>query len=34
MSKNILILQHINIETPGYMLDLMKEINLILLPLS
>ena len=25
MSKNILILQHINIETPGYILDLMKR---------
>ena len=25
MSKNILILQHINIETPGYILDLMKK---------
>ena len=24
MSKNILILQHIPIETPGYLLDLMK----------
>ena len=27
MSKNILILQHINIETPGYILDLMKRDN-------
>ncbi len=27
MSKNILILQHINIETPGYILDLMKKDN-------
>ena len=25
MSKNILILQHINIETPGYILDLMQK---------
>jgi len=25
MSKNIIILQHIPIETPGYILDLMKE---------
>jgi len=25
MSKNIIILQHINIETPGYILDLMKK---------
>ncbi len=25
MSKNILILQHINIETPGYILDLMER---------
>jgi len=25
MSKNILILQHINIETPGYILDLMQR---------
>ena len=25
MSKNIIILQHINIETPGYILDLMKR---------
>ena len=24
MSKNIIILQHIPIETPGYILDLMK----------
>ena len=27
MSKNIIILQHINIETPGYILDLMKRDN-------
>ena len=27
MSKNILILQHIDIETPGYILDLMKKDN-------
>ena len=27
MSKNILILQHIDIETPGYLLDLMKKDN-------
>ena len=27
MNKNILILQHIPIETPGYLLDLMKEDN-------
>ena len=25
MSKNILILQHIDIETPGYILDLMQR---------
>lgn len=25
MSKNILILQHVNIETPGYILDLMQK---------
>ena len=25
MSKNIIILQHIPIETPGYILDLMKK---------
>ena len=25
MRKNILILQHINIETPGYILDLMQR---------
>ncbi len=25
MSKNIIILQHIPIETPGYILDLMLE---------
>ena len=25
MSKNILVLQHIPIETPGYILDLMIE---------
>ncbi len=28
MSKNIIILQHIDIETPGYILDLMLEDNL------
>ena len=28
MSKKIIILQHINIETPGYILDLMKKDNL------
>ena len=27
MSKNIIILQHIDIETPGYILDLMKRDN-------
>ena len=27
MSKNIIILQHIDIETPGYILDLMQEDN-------
>ena len=27
MSKNIIILQHIDIETPGYILDLMNEDN-------
>ena len=27
MSKNIIILQHIDIETPGYILDLMKKDN-------
>jgi len=27
MSKNIIILQHIAIETPGYILDLMKQDN-------
>ncbi len=27
MSKNIIILQHIAIETPGYILDLMKRDN-------
>ena len=27
MSKNIIILQHISIETPGYILDLMHEDN-------
>ena len=27
MSKNIIILQHIPIETPGYILDLMKKDN-------
>ena len=27
MSKNIIILQHIDIETPGYILDLMHEDN-------
>ena len=27
MSKNIIILQHINIETPGYILDLMNKDN-------
>ena len=27
MSKNIIILQHIPIETPGYLLDLMKKDN-------
>ena len=27
MSKNIIILQHISIETPGYILDLMNEDN-------
>ena len=27
MTKNILILQHIPIETPGYILDLMKADN-------
>ena len=25
MSKDIIILQHIDIETPGYILDLMKK---------
>ena len=25
MSKNIIVLQHIPIETPGYLLDLMKK---------
>ena len=25
MSKNIIVLQHIPIETPGYLLDLMKQ---------
>ena len=28
MSKKIIILQHIDIETPGYILDLMKKDNL------
>jgi len=27
MSKNIIILQHIDIETPGYILDLMNQDN-------
>ena len=27
MSKNIIILQHISIETPGYILDLMDQDN-------
>ena len=27
MNKNIIILQHIDIETPGYILDLMKRDN-------
>ena len=27
MSKNVIILQHIDIETPGYILDLMKRYN-------
>ena len=27
MSKNIIILQHIDIETPGYILDLMHQDN-------
>ena len=30
MTKNIIILQHIDIETPGYILDLRIGINLIL----
>ena len=36
MSKNILILQHINIETPGYILDLMQKdkFNLITIELD
>ena len=25
MSKNIIVLQHIPVETPGYLLDLMKQ---------
>ena len=27
MNKNIIILQHIDIETPGYILDLMNQDN-------
>ena len=29
MSKNIIILQHIAIETPGYILDLMKNMAVL-----
>ena len=34
MSKNIIILQHISIETPGYILDLMNEDNFNLITIE